>query len=112
MDGIKMDLTALLRNDSNVNLFSPDFKLFETRIKRNALEASWHCTVVNEHWDAGGPDRQNGQQLPFLGLPSASAGRLQSGLPNTPLGLSSACAGMLQSGKENEYIHSGAGQVS
>ena len=86
---------ALLRNGSIVDLFSPDFKLFETRIKRDALEASWQCNAVNEHWDAGGPDRQNGQQL-----------------QNTPLGLSSACAGMLQSGKENEYIHSGAGQVS
>ena len=86
---------ALLRNGSIVDHFSPEFKLFETCIKSEALEASWQCNVVNEHWDAVGP---------FLGLPSACAGMLQSGLPNTPLGLSSACAGMLQSGKENEYI--------
>ena len=48
MDGIKRDLMALLRNGSIVDLFSPDFKLFETRIKSDALEASWQCNVVNE----------------------------------------------------------------
>ena len=41
---------ALMRNDrdSIVHLLSTDFKLFETRTKSEALEASWQCNVVNE----------------------------------------------------------------